>query len=118
MKHGIKQRKFGRITKQRTALLRSLAIALFTYEKIETTGAKAKELRSYAEKLITKAKTDSVFSRRILISKIGGSNKDIVHKLVNDIAPRYKERKGGYTRITKIPSRVSDSSTMAIIELV
>jgi len=118
MKHGIKQRKFGRVTKQRKALLRSLTISLLTHEKIETTGAKAKELRPYVEKLITRAKTDSVFSRRILISKIGGSNKDIVQKLVTDIAPRYKERNGGYTRITKIPNRVSDASTMAVIELV
>jgi len=118
MKHGIKQRKFGRVTKQRTALLRSLAISLFKYEKIETTGAKAKELRPYAEKIITRAKTDSVFSRRILIAKIGGTNTDIVKKLITEIAPRYKERNGGYTRITKLSRRVSDGSTMSVIELV
>ncbi|PIP87264.1 50S ribosomal protein L17 [Candidatus Campbellbacteria bacterium CG22_combo_CG10-13_8_21_14_all_36_13] len=118
MKHGIKQRKFGRVTKQRTALLRSLAISLIKHEKIETTEAKAKELRPYVEKLITRAKTNSVFSHRILMSRIGGSNKDVVSKLIKEIGPRYIDRKGGYTRITKITHRASDASKMAIIELV
>jgi len=100
---------------QRKALLRTLATSLFTYEKIQTTEAKAKELRSVAEKFITKAKKNDLFSRRILSRDL---NPATVKKLVNDIAPRYLERHGGYTRIMRMGPRHSDGAKMVIIELV
>ncbi len=117
MKHGVKQRKLGRVKKQRTALLRSLALSLIEHGKIETTDAKARELRPYVEKLVTRGKTDSVFSRRLLSARLGG-NKILVKRLIEEVAPKYKERSGGYTRITKIGQRGGDASPMAIIEFV
>lgn len=117
MKHGIKKRKLGRVKKQRTALLRSLTLSLIEHEQIKTTEAKAKEMRPFVEKLITRGKNPSVYSRRILSARLGG-NKIIVKKLVDEVAPRYKDRAGGYTRITKLPNRKSDASPMAIIELI
>jgi len=110
-----KGRKLSRKRKQRKALLRSLARALFLKEKIKTTEAKAKEVRPFAEKLITKAKKGDLSSRRILLRYF---SKDLVKKLVDEIGPRYKERKGGYTRIIKLGPRQSDGARMAIIELV
>lgn len=115
MKHLKKGRKFGRVKKQRNALMRGLASSLFKYGKIKTTEAKAKELRPYAEKALTKAKLGSVHSIRILRKKF---SKDTVSTMVKKIAPKYKERKGGYTRIMKLPNRKSDGAKEAIIELV
>lgn len=89
--------------------------SLFIHEKIKTTEAKAKELRSVAEKAITRAKTNTVFARRVLAQ---GLAPQIVKKLVDQIAPRYKGRAGGYTRIIKLGARKSDSAKMVIIELV
>jgi len=100
MQHQKKQRKFGRVRKQRVALMNELARSLILYGKIETTEAKAKELRPFIEKLITRSKTNSVFSRRILASRLN-NNESIVKKLIEDLGPRYKDRSGGYTRITK-----------------
>jgi len=117
MKHGVKQRKFGRVKKQRLALLRSLALSLIEHESIKTTDAKARELRSYIEKLLTRAKNPTVFTRRLLSARLGG-NKILVKKLVDEVAPQYKDRNGGYTRITKLPQRDGDASPMAIIEFV
>ena len=117
MKHHKSIRKFGRVRKQRVALLRSLAVSLTLHEKITTTEAKAKELRPFIEKLITKGRDGSVAARRIILSRLGG-NKDAMKKIVDELAPRYKERPGGYTRITKLPPRKSDGSKMAIIEFV
>ena len=116
MRHHNANRKFGRDRDQRTALLKSLAVAIIDKESIKTTEAKAKEMRPYVEKLITRAKTGTLAARRILAARIG--NPTLVKKLVEEIAPRFAERKGGYIRITKLPTRLRDSSKMAQIELI
>jgi len=110
-----KGRKFGRKTDQRKALLRSLARALFLSGKIKTTEAKAKELKLMAEKMITKAKKGGLVNSRLLARDLSS---DVVKKLTNEIAPQYKERNGGYTRIVKLGQRQIDGSRMAIIELI
>ncbi len=110
-----KGRKLSRRKGPRKALLKSLANNLFLHEKIKTTEAKAKELRPIAEKMITRAKKATVANRRALVL---GLDVKIVKKLVDEIAPRYKERNGGYTRITKLGPRNSDGAHMVIIELV
>lgn len=116
MKHGDKVKKLSRNTSHRRALMRNLATALFKYESITTTLQKAKALRPYAEKLISKSKTDNLQSRRIVAQSI--HEKDILKKLFSDIALRYKNRNGGYLRIYKLGFRKTDGSEMAIIELV
>ena len=118
MLHHNKTRKLGRVSKQRTALLRSLAISLIIHGKIKTTTAKAKELRPFVEKIITKGKTDSVASKRLILSKLGSGGDEAMKKVFEDISPKYKEREGGYTRIVKVASRVVDGSAMSIIEFV
>jgi len=110
-----KGRKFNRTKDQRKAFLRSLMSNLFLKERIKTTEARAKELKKIAEKKITKAKNMTVANKRLLLKDFSVK---IVKKLETEIAPRYKERKGGYTRIIKLGPRKSDSSKMAIIELV
>jgi len=114
MRHHNKNRKFGRTKDQRKALMKSLASALIEKGKIKTTEAKAKELRPYIEKLVTRAIKGDLASRRLLLSKIGLQTK----KLVDDIAPKYKDRNGGYTRVVKLTPRTSDASKMAVIEFV
>ena len=99
----------------RKALLRSLTNNLFIYEKIKTTESKAKELRSIAEKLITKAKKNDITGRRILLKTL---NPKTVKKIIEEIAPKYKDRNGGYTRILKLGPRDSDGAKMVIIELI
>ncbi|OJI08040.1 MAG: 50S ribosomal protein L17 [Candidatus Vogelbacteria bacterium CG22_combo_CG10-13_8_21_14_all_37_9] len=116
MKHHKHTSKLGRKTGQRQALMRTLAGSLFSRGKIKTTEAKAKALRPFAEKVITKAKQDSVANRR-LVSEVLGSPKSL-EKLFKDIGPRYTKRPGGYLRITKLALRAGDASKMAIIELV
>ena len=116
MRHSNANRKFGRETNQRHALLRSLASNLINSGKIITTEAKAKEIRPYVEKLVTTAKAGTVTARRLITSRIG--NPKSVKKLVEVIAPKYKERAGGYTRVIKLPQRVGDGSRMATIEFV
>ena len=116
MRHGNNTRKFGREKNQRHALMRSLARNLVRDSRIKTTLAKAKELRPYIEKLVTKAKAGTVVSRRLLISRIQGTPE--TKKLVDVIAPKYKTRAGGYTRIIKLPNRDLDGSPMALIEFV
>ena len=116
MRHHVKNRKLGRKTDERKAFMRSLARALIKNEKIKTTETRAKELRPFIEKLITKGKVDTLSSHRIIISRLGSV--EGVKKLCGDISPRYKEREGGYTRITKLPARPGDASKMAIIEFV
>lgn len=108
-------RKLARKKNQRKALLKSLARSLFIHGKIKTTQAKAKELSSFAEKCITKAKKGDLASTRILASYF---SKDLVKKLITDIGPKYKTRKGGYTRIIKLAPRKSDGAKISIIELV
>jgi large subunit ribosomal protein L17 len=97
-------------------MLRSLAESLFEHERIRTTEAKAKALRPYAERLITKAKKGTVHHRRQVLGDI--ENRAIVHKLFADIGPRFSERNGGYTRILKLGQRPGDGAPMALIELV
>ena len=110
-----KGRKLSRKKDQRKALFKSLARELFLKEKIKLTEAKAKEVSIFAEKEIQEAKTGDLHSKKLLARKF---SRNIVKKLVNEIAPRYKERKGGYTRIIKLGKRLSDGAKMAIIELV
>jgi len=117
MRHHNNVRKFGRNNDQRHALLKGLVLSLVAHGKIETTEAKAKELRPFIEKMITKANVGTLSSRRLIISRLYNLTSE-ANKLMNEIAPRYKERKGGYTRITKLPRRSGDASKMAIIEFI
>ncbi len=116
MRHRWAHRKLGRTTEHRRALLRNLATALFQHERITTTLAKAKELRSYAEKLITRARRDTVHDRRLVAREL--RDRTLVKHLFDEIAPRYAGRPGGYTRIVKMMPRRGDGAEMAIIELV
>lgn len=116
MKHRKSIRIFGREKGQREALIKSLASSLIIRGKIKTTEAKAKSLRPFVEKLITKSKHDTLSSRRLLESRLG--SKSLAIQLVEKVGPKYKERNGGYTRITKLPPRMSDSAKMAQIELI
>lgn len=116
MRHHVKNRKFGRKTDERRAFKRSLARALILREKIKTTEARAKELRPFIEKLVTKGLEGTLSSRRLIISHLGSV--EGVKKLCDEISPRYKKRGGGYTRITKLSRRQGDASKMAVIEFV
>ena len=115
MNHHKKTRKFGRIRKVRVGLMKSLALALIVNGKIKTTDAKARELRPFVEKMITKGKLNTVASRRNLVAEVGPIGAE---KIAKTLAPKYTGRSGGYTRITKLPARVSDGSLMAVIEFV
>jgi large subunit ribosomal protein L17 len=117
MRHHNKNRKFGRTKNQRVALIKGLALSLIKHERIETTLAKAKELRPYVEKLVTRAKVDTLASRRITSARLG-NQATATTKLYKDLGPKYKTRPGGYTRIVKLAPRKSDASPMAIIEFV
>lgn len=108
-------RKLGRTTAQRTAMLRAMVTFLFENGKIETTVTRAKEVSSMAEKMITIAKDNNLHNKRMVMSFV--TKEDIVYKLFDDIAPKYKDRNGGYTRITKIGPRRGDAAEMAVIEL-
>ena len=110
------KRKLQKRSSHRQAMFRNMATSLFREGRIETTLPKAKELRSYAEKLITAAKTNNLTSRRKVMSKI--KDKEVVTKLFDEIAPQYSERPGGYTRILKMYPRRGDAAKQAIIELV
>lgn len=115
MRKGRKIRKLSRPRSQRKALLKGLARSLILGEKIRTTEAKAKELRPFVEKIITKARKNNLAAFRDLRALF---EQRVVSKLTKEIAPRYKERAGGYTRIIKLGPRRGDSAKMAIIELV
>lgn len=117
MRHHNKNKKFGRVRKQRTALMRSLARSLILHDRIQTTEAKAKALRPFIEKLITKSKDNSIATKRIISSRLGGSVV-ATKKLFDTLAPKYKKRNGGYTRVTKLGTRVGDAAKEAIIEFV
>lgn len=110
----IKGKKFSRKTDQRRAFMRSLAVNLILQEKIATTTVRAKAASSLVEKLITKAKKNDLAAQKKLAAFLPMV---AVRKLVNDIAPRFKERNGGYTRIAKLGPRAKDGAPMAIIEL-
>jgi large subunit ribosomal protein L17 len=120
MKHHKKGRTLGRDRKGKVALVRSLALSLIYREKIQTTEARAKELRPFIERLITHAKKNTLASRRMLISRLGGAEaaERGASKLITKIAPKYEKRAGGYTRVVKLPSRLSDSAKLAMIEFV
>src|SRR5437762_827008 len=115
-RHGYKGRKFGRERDQRRALMRGLANSLVLNGTLETTLPKAKDLRPYTEKLITKAKNGSLHSRRQLIS--GLATLEAVHKLVDDIAPRLDARNSGYLRIKALGERRGDNAQLATISFV
>lgn len=116
MRHLKQGRKLGRTSAHRKALLRNLATALFEHERITTTEPKAKELRRVADKLITLGKRGDLHARRQALQVVRST--DIVRKLFDDIAPRFAERKGGYTRVLRLGYRAGDAAAMAIIELV
>ncbi len=116
MRHHSNIRKFGRVKKVRDALIRGLAVSLIRDGKIRTTETKARELRPFIEKLVTRGKIDTVASRRLLISRLG--RPEAAAALTEKISPQYKERAGGYTRIVKLAPRKGDASPMAIIEFV
>lgn len=117
MRHGNQNRKFGRPAGQRTALMRGLAIALIEEGKIKTTHAKAQELRSLAERLITYGKEGTVAARRKAASALGEPKDATIKKLFDEIAPNYKERDGGYTRVIKM-GRTLAGRDEAVIEYV
>ena len=116
MRHGDKVNNLGRTTSHRHALMRNLAIALFTHKRIFTTLAKAKALRGFVEPLITKSKTDSTHSRRLAFSYL--NDKEGVKELFGVIAAKVADRPGGYTRVIKTGFRAGDAAEMAMIELV
>ncbi len=116
MRHRKAGRQLNRNSSHRKAMFSNMANSLFDHEIIKTTLPKAKELRRVAEPLITLAKADSVANRRSAFSKL--RDKEMVGKLFNELAPRYKDRPGGYTRILKCGFRSGDSAPMAYIELV
>lgn len=114
MRHLKKGRKFGRVKKVRRALFRNLAFSFLRTGRITTTEAKAKELRSFVEKLINQAKSQSPVARRRLRALLPAS---IVPKLMRELAPKYSGKHGGYTRIVKLGRRKSDAAKMTILEL-
>lgn len=116
MRHYKKKITLDRATGPRQALLTNLAESLILYEKISTTKAKAKAVRSLAERLISKAKTATLASRRDLLSRL--YTKNTVEKLLKVLGPRYKDRAGGYTRTVLVKNRIGDGAEEVIIELV
>ena len=116
MRHAKGLRKLSRNASHRRALLRNMATSLIRLERFETTVQKAKELRPVVEKLITSGKEDTLSSRRHAYSYL--LDKAVVHKLFADVGPRFKARKGGYTRIVRTRLRHGDSAEMAVIEFV
>ena len=117
MRHHNNRRKFGRDKTQKRALLNSLALNLIVREKIKITEPKAKELRPFIEKIITRARKGDMATRRTIISKLGNHRPE-VKKLFETLAPKYADKKGGYTRILRLGARKSDGARMAIIEFV
>lgn len=116
MRHRMAGRQFGRNSEHRKAMLRNLMVALVEHERLETTVAKAKELRRVADRLVSWGKEGTVHARRMAQSVLGQHG--LVVKLFSDIAPRLGDRPGGYTRIIKTRRRVGDGAHMAMVELV
>lgn len=116
MRHRKSGKRLGRNTSHRKAMMRNMVTSLFDSEKITTTDARAKELRKIAEKLITQAKKGDLHSRRLVAEVV--RDKKTVAKLLDNIAPRYADRPGGYTRIIKVGHRAGDNAALSIIELV
>jgi large subunit ribosomal protein L17 len=116
MKHRVVGRRLDRTTEHRTAMLRNLVTSLLQYERITTTTPKAKELKRFADKIITLGKKGSAHARRT--AAVDVRNTEILEKLFGDVAERFKSRPGGYTRIVRLANRVGDNAPMAMIELV
>ncbi|MCY3768584.1 MAG: 50S ribosomal protein L17 [Gammaproteobacteria bacterium] len=116
MRHKIAGRSLNRTTSHRKAMFSNMANSLFLHEQIRTTLPKAKELRRFAEPLITLAKTSSVANRRRAFAKL--RNRDMVGKLFDDLGPHFKDRPGGYLRILKCGYRKGDNAPMAFVQLV
>jgi large subunit ribosomal protein L17 len=117
MRHQKKKYRIGTSPSHRNSLLRNLAIEVIEHESIKTTQAKCKAVRGYVEKLVTLAKNDTVANRRLAFSKL--NDKNAVKKLFEEVAPRFKERPGGYTRILKFADgRVGDNAQMGLITFV
>lgn len=117
MRHANKNRKFGRERKVRSSFLKGLTLDLIRHGKITTTEARAKELRKVVEPLVTLAKKSDMASRRLVVSRLMNRAEE-TKKLFDEIAPNYVGRRGGYTRVTRLPVRKSDASAMAMIEFV
>jgi large subunit ribosomal protein L17 len=117
MRHGKQRNKLSRDSAHRRALLRNLSRDLIEHERIKTSQAKAKAVKPEVEKLITLAKRGDLHARRRALSELG-QDRFLVHKLFEEVAPRYAERPGGYTRIVKLGPRRSDSTEMVFLELV
>lgn len=116
MVHRVSAKKLSRVSNERAALLKNLADELILHEKIVTTLARAKATRSFLEKLVTAAKENNLVTRRYLLAKLRADR--ATNKLLEVIGPAFKERAGGYTRITKLPPRAGDSAKMAVLEFV
>lgn len=116
MRHNNSGRRLGRTTSHRIAMFRNMVTSLLNHERIVTTDAKAKEIRSVAEKMITLGKRGDLHAQRQAAAYI--REKSVVTKLFTTIAPRYKERAGGYTRIIKLGQRLGDAASLSVIELV
>lgn len=116
MRHRVAGRKLGRKTEHRLAMFRNMVTSLLQYERIVTTVAKAKEIRKFAEHMITLGKRGDLHARRQALGFI--KSKKVVHKLFAELAPRYAQRQGGYTRIIKMGFRRGDGAPMCLIELV
>jgi large subunit ribosomal protein L17 len=116
MRHGVSGRKLGVTSTHRVAMLRSMATSLLKHEQITTTLPKAKELRPYVERIITLGKRGGLHARRQALAQI--RDERVVEKLFTTVAERYKDRKGGYTRVLKAGMRYGDAAPMAVIELV
>ena len=116
MRHRVRGRKLGRTTAHRKALFRNQLTALFTHDRIVTTLAKAKELRPMAERMVTLAGTGSLPARRKVLTMV--SDKEVVRRLFDEIAPRFTDRPGGYTRVMRLGRRRGDGAELAIIEFV
>ncbi len=116
MRHGIAHRKLNRTSEHRKAMFANMAASLVQHEQISTTLPKAKELRSFMDKLVTLGKKGDLAARRQAISKM--RDKEMVQKLFDVLAERYKDREGGYTRVLKAGYRYGDNAPMAVIELV
>lgn len=116
MRHRVKKKTLDRKAGARNALLKNLALQLVVYEKIRTTEAKAKVLRPYVERLITKGKANTLAARRALLRVL--PTEISVKKVLEELGPRYQERAGGYLRITKTTPRQGDGAHMAVIEFV
>lgn len=114
MRHQKHRRKLGVKIHHRKALLRNLVRNLVIYKRIQTTFAKAKEASAYADRMVSIAKEGTLHSRRLLISKLG--NSETAHALITQIAPHFKDRKGGYTRVLRLGNRVGDAAGMALLE--